>query len=124
MPPPWEYYEPPPFDPDEEAAAAVREAEQAARYDDTERHYAEQQRRASLRRYGKESARRQKLFDRAHAVLAATIKLRTGGNLVWVAGETRSGQRHGLAIGLDADHDMEWTPRGGYRIVETQPLPF
>lgn len=93
----------------------------------------ELQRRESMRRYGKESARRRKLFARARAVLEAAARVR--GRRVTFSGVVCSGDAHslgvnwrGVSIGLRAnigpDHDMQWTPRNGFVIREIDLIPF
>lgn len=85
------------------------------------------------RRYGKQSARRRKLFARARVALEAAVRVR--GRRVTSSGVVCSGDAHslgvnrsGVSIGLRAnigpDHDMYWTPRGGFVIREIDLIPF
>src|SRR4029077_4874977 len=60
----------------------------------------EQQRRESMRRYGKESARRRKLFARACVVLVAAARVRGRSGDLMVLGLTRSGVPSGQYVDI------------------------
>lgn len=85
--------------------------------------------RMSRKRYGKESARRQKMFDRAEQHLKVILRLYgLSFSFVWhggpsAAGINRSGQRSGLYVDVRG-RLLCWDPRGGYRLEEYESLPF
>jgi hypothetical protein len=120
-------------DPDqyEDDMRQAYEESQRAEWDSDLAALTELQRCETMRRYGKESARRRKLFARARATLEAAARVR-GRRVTFndVSGDAQSlgVNRRGISIGLQVnigpDHDMQWTPRGGFVICEIEPIPF
>lgn len=72
----------------------------------------------------RDNRRRAKLFARAEKTLLAAALV--AGCLAYSATPlyARNGRRIGLRIGVAGNFDLEWTPRGGYRTVECDEIPF
>lgn len=92
---------------------------------DIDGQYEEEWHRQQRRLYGKESARRRKMFDRAYETLRVIQRIagKAPASAVMVAGLNRSGQRSGWFLDIGGRLLM-WDPRGGYRQEEYDPLPF
>ena len=78
---------------------------------------------AKLMRQTCDSGRRLALFRKAETALQVAARLRGCDDRPYPY-YARNGRRLGLYVMLDRDHEMHWSPRGGYRIVDVDNLPF
>jgi hypothetical protein len=73
-----------------------------------------------------ESPRRQKLFRKAEAAMSVMVALRGryAPPITVKAWHGRHGRRVGLFTYYDDDHEIQWTPRLGFRVLEVADIPF
>jgi hypothetical protein len=80
-------------------------------------------RRSKQRRFGRESARRQKRFAQARQVLAVAAKVRGTTDNTGITAWNSSGHPAELSLRI-GDQEFVWRPRRGYFFRDIDELPF